>query len=151
VIPNAIKIPMPFEYVFPSGAMCLGVEPVTDFDKKGTDKQARDENGVRLWSVKVMDLDEDAGKFGRSTEAKVKIAAEHQPVPPSPKVPGYPPLVAFTDMTVTPYTDVQKCTGPRKGEPHKCRSRQAWSMRASAMVDPSELSKSADKPAGKAA
>jgi hypothetical protein len=42
-VPNTIKVPVPFEYVFPHGALCLGVQPVTDFDKRGQgDDQARD-------------------------------------------------------------------------------------------------------------
>lgn len=152
MIPNSIKIPVPFEYVFPAGAMCLGVEPVTDFDKRGqADEQARDDNGVRLWAVTLMDLEEQTGKFRRPQEVKVKIAAPVQPVPPASKIPGYPPLVALTDVTLTPYVDSQKCFGSKKGEPHKCRARQAWSIRAGALVDPSEPSKSADKQAGKAA
>ncbi|MBT8225251.1 MAG: hypothetical protein HKP61_09220 [Dactylosporangium sp.] len=47
--------------------------------------------------MKVMDLDPQAGRFGRSTEVKVKIAAPYQPVPPAASVPGYPPAVGFTD------------------------------------------------------
>jgi hypothetical protein len=138
MVPNSIKIPVPFEYVFPSGAMFLGVEPVTDFDKRDqADSQARDEQGRRVWAVKVMDLEENAGKFGRSTEVKVKVAAEVQPVPPAAKVPGYPPLVAFTDVVLTPYVDSQRC----KGGGSKCRGRLAWSIRASGMVDPAELPK----------
>jgi len=142
VVPNSIKIPVPFEYVFPSGAMFLGVEPVTDFDKRDqADSQARDENGVRVWAVKVMDLEENAGKFGRSTEVKVKVAAAQQPVPPASKVPGYPPLVAFTDVVLTPYVDSQRC----KGGGSKCRGRLAWSIRAGAVVDPADLPKTSGK------
>jgi hypothetical protein len=85
-----------------------------------------------LWSVVVMDLDPEAGKFGRSKEVKVKVAADVQPVPPTSNVPGYPPLVEFTDLTATPYADTNSCKGGRT--PHKCRARQAWSLRASGMV-----------------
>jgi len=136
VIPSSVKIPMPFDFVFPNGALFLGVDKLVDFDRvKEPDNQARDENGVRVWVVKVMDLDPDAGKFGRSTETKVKIASEQQPVPPASAIPGYPPAVAFTDLTVTPYTDALGCKGGRT--PHKCRARQAWSIRAGALVEPS--------------
>src|SRR2546430_14673526 len=84
VIPSSVKIPMPFEYVFPNGALFLGVDKLVDFDRvREPDNQARDDNGVRIWVVKVMDLDPEAGKYGRATEAKGKIAAEHQPVPPA--------------------------------------------------------------------
>jgi len=146
VIPSSVKIPMPFEYVFPQGALLLGVDKQVDFDRvREADNQARDENGVRLWVVRVMDLDPEAGKFGRSTEAKVKIAAEQQPVPPAPAIPGYPPAVEFTDLTATPYTDSIRCKGTR--QPHKCRARQAWSLRASAMVEPGSARQTATKAA----
>ena len=135
MVPNSIKIPVSFEYVFPNGALFLGVDKLVDFDQvRDDDNQARDENGIRMWVVKVMDLDPNAGNFGRSTEVKVKIAAKTAPVPPASVVPGYPPAVAFTDLTVTPYTDSNACKGDR--QPHKCRARLAWSIRAGAMVAP---------------
>jgi hypothetical protein len=152
VIPSSVKIPMPFEYVFPNGALFLGVDKLVDFDRiREPDNQAHDEHGARLWVVKVMDLDPEAGKFGRSTEVKVKIAAEHQPVPPASMVPGYPPAVEFTDLTVTPYTDSLGCKGGKT--PHKCKARQAWSLRAGALVEPGSASRSTSKTgtAGKAA
>lgn len=141
MIPSSIRVPVPGEYAFPKGALALGVEPLTDFDKRGQrDDQARDENGVRLWVVRGMDLDEDAGKFGRSTEFKVKIAAEQQPVLPTSPVPGYPPVVEFTDLVVTPYADTNSCKGSRQpNQPHKCRARLAWSFRASAVIAPAGL------------
>ncbi|MGA3538098.1 hypothetical protein ACK8GE_02190 [Micromonosporaceae bacterium DT194] len=132
-VPNTIKVPVPFEYVFPNGALFLGVQAVTDFDKRGQgDDQARDrETGERLWVVKVVDLDPEAGKFGATNEVKVKIAAPVQPVPPASKIPGYPPAVEFTAVTLTPYVDSQRCKGSGK-----CRARQAWSIRAGAMTEP---------------
>lgn len=138
MVPGSIKIPVAFEYVFPSGALFLGVDKSVDFTKiREDDNQARDESGTRIWVVKVMDLDPDAGKFGRSTEVKVKIAAEDAPVPPASVVPGVPPLVAFTDVTVTPYNDSNTCKGDK--QPHRCRARLAWSVRAGAMVAPDRL------------
>ncbi len=135
MVPNSIKIPVPFEYVFPNGALFLGVDKLVDFDRLSEeDNQARDEHGVRVWVVKVMDLDPEAGKYGRSTEVKVKIAAAAAPVPPASAMPGYPPAVAFTDLTVTPYNDATACKGERR--PHKCRARLAWSIRAGALVAP---------------
>jgi hypothetical protein len=138
VVPNSIKIPVPFEYVFPHGALFLSVDKLVDFDRlRDDDNQARDEHGVRLWAVKVMDQDPDAGKFGRSTEVKVKIAAPVQPVPPTGvTLPGGITVtpVAFTDLTVTPYTDANACKGIAK--PHKCRARLAWSIRAGGMTAP---------------
>jgi hypothetical protein len=134
MVPLTMKVPVPFEFVFPHGAMCLGVEPVRDFDAKGGDNQARDDQGVRLWQIRVMDLDPQAGRFGASTEVKVKIAAEHQPVPPASTVPGYPPLVEFGGVTITPYVNSQKrCTD-------RCRSRLAWSVRAASMSAPGTVS-----------
>jgi|ADGO01.1.fsa_nt_gi Phage integrase family. len=49
MVPSTVRIPMESPYVFPAGALFLGVEPLTDFSKRGQgDDQARDENGVRL-------------------------------------------------------------------------------------------------------
>ncbi|GGM51002.1 hypothetical protein ACFFX1_34575 [Dactylosporangium sucinum] len=142
MVPNSIKIPVPFEYVFPNGALFLSVDKLVDFDRlREDDNQARDEHGVRLWVVKVMDQDPEAGKFGRSTEVKVKIAAPHQPVPPQGiDLGGFTVTpVAFTDLTVTPYNDSTGCKGERK--PHKCRARLAWSIRAGALVAPGEMAR----------
>lgn len=77
-----------------------------------------------------MDLDPEAGKFGRSTEVKVKVVAPQQPVPPPSTVPGYPPAVEFEGLTLTPYVDSQRCKpGRSSGD---CRSRMAYSLRATA-------------------
>jgi hypothetical protein len=141
MVPITMKVPVPFEFVFPNGCLFLGVEPATDFDKRGHgDDQVRDkETGERVWLVKVMDLDEQAGKFGGSKEVKVKVAAPVQPVPPAATVPGYPPMVEFTGITLTPYTDSQRC----KGAGTKCRARLAWSIRAAQLVEPQSAGKSA--------
>jgi hypothetical protein len=140
MIPMSVKVEVPCEQVFPHGALCLGVEPQVDFDKrgKGGDDQARDKvTGERVWVVRVMDLDPDAAKPGRSTEVKVKIAAPNQPVPPKSKVAGYPPAVVFEGVTLTPYVDSSRCSGngPR------CRGRLAFSIRATAMLDPDATAK----------
>jgi hypothetical protein len=125
MVPNSIRVPVSSELVFPLGAMFHSVEPVIDFEarKAGTaDPQERDKHtGMRVWSVKVFDLDPEAGKFGGSAEMKVKIAADYQPVPPAAQVPGFPPKVAFTGMTVTPYVNSKN-------------GRLAWSVRADDMV-----------------
>jgi hypothetical protein len=134
VVPMTLKVPVPFEYVFPSGALCLGVAAQVDFDRRNEpDNQARDkETGERVWVVRVLDLDPEAGKFGRSTEVKVKVIAPHQPVPPASTVPGYPPAVEFEGLTLTPYVDSQRCKpGRSSGD---CRSRMAYSLRASSLV-----------------
>jgi hypothetical protein len=135
VIQN-IQVPAPMEFVFPAGALGLRVEPVTDFDKRGQgDDQARDKaTGERLWQVTCLDLDPEAGKFGRPSEVKVKIVAPVQPVLPESAVPGYPPAVEFTDLMLTPYVDSQKCKGGAGA--HKCRARLAYSIRAAAVIAP---------------
>jgi hypothetical protein len=138
-VPNTLKVPVPFEFVFPAGALCLGVEPATDFEKRGQgDDQVRDkETGERVWIVKVLDLDPEAGKFGASNEVKVKVVAAQQPVPPPSAFPGYPPAVEFTGITLSPWADQQKCKGPMKpGVPHKCKARLAWSVRATGISEP---------------
>lgn len=136
-VPNTLQVPVPMEYVFAHGVLGLRVEPVTDFDKRGQgDDQARDKNtGERLWQVIAMDLDPEAGKFGRTTEIKVKIAAPVQPVLPESAVPGYPPAIEFTELVLTPYVDSQKCKGGGNGA-HKCRARLAWSVRAGSVSAP---------------
>ena len=48
MVPMTMKVPVPFDYVFPHGCLCLGVESVTDFDKRGKgDDQARDKETGR--------------------------------------------------------------------------------------------------------
>ena len=134
MIPSSVRIPVPFDYVFPRGALFLSVDAQVDFDRlRESDNQARDETGTRLWVVKVMDLDPAAGRFNASTERKVKIAANIEPAAPVSAVPGYPPMVEFTDVTVTPYTDNGPCKGNRT--PHVCRARLAWSIRATGMTE----------------
>jgi hypothetical protein len=142
MVPMTMKVPVPFDYVFPHGALCLGIEPVRDFDAKGDDKQARDrESGERLWQIRVLDLDPEAGRFGSSREVKVKIATAHPPVAPESTVPGYPPSVAFTGVTLTPYVDQQrKCTD-------RCRARLAWSVRAESMTGATPASKTSHEKA----
>jgi hypothetical protein len=118
--------------------MVMSVDAATDFDLQGKveDTQARDkETGHRVWTVTVIDMDEDENaKFRRSSELKVRIVAPVRPVPPPSQVPGYKPLVEFEGLTLTPYMDSQKCAPAKKGEAHKCRSRLAYSLRASDMV-----------------
>ena len=142
-IPNTMRVPVPWEYVAPHGALFLGVEPATDFSRRGQgDDQERDkESGERVWLVRAMDLDPEAGKFGASKEFKVKVVAPVQPVPPAPTVPGYPPMVEFTGVTIAPWADGQKCKPPQDGRPHKCKARLAWSIRATAMTEPQSAAK----------
>ena len=132
MVPLTLKVPVPFDYVFPAGALCLGVDAQVDFDRRSElDNQARDkETGERVWVVRVLDLDldPDAGKFGRSTEVKVKMIAPHQPVPPASAVPGYPPAIQFEGLPLTPYVDSQRCKSSGQ-----CKARMAYSLRATAI------------------
>jgi hypothetical protein len=119
--------------------MLMSIDPVTDFDLRGKveDDQARDsESGMRMWVVTVIDMEEpEGGRFRRSAELKVKIPSVQRPVAPPSRVPGYNPLVSFEGLTLTPYLDAQKCTGPRDGGRHMCRARVAYSLRATGMVE----------------
>jgi hypothetical protein len=129
-----MKVPVPSEYVFPYGCLLLGLEPAIDFDPRGqADDQLRDkETGERVWLGKLLDLDPAAGKFGASKEIKAKIVAPVQPVPPVSAVPGYPPMVELTDITLTPYVDSQRCNGSGS----KCKARLAWSIRVTGITEP---------------
>lgn len=126
---------------FPAGFFCVGVEASTDFEKLGkADPQARDANGERIWIAKGWDPNAAApGKFGQSSEVKVKIVAPQMPVLPSSPVPGYPPLVVFVGLEATPWTDNTRCTPAKKGEQHKCRAKLAWSYWATGIADPAEV------------
>jgi hypothetical protein len=119
------RIATSMEQVFASGALLMGeIEPLDDFDKKRAgevDTQARDkETGDRVWVARVIDPDPEA----RSAEVKVKVSAEHQPVPPK-AMPGLPfRPVAFEGLTVTPYISEQN------GRP-----RLAYSFRATGLKE----------------
>ena len=65
---------------------------------------------------------------------KVKIAAQVQPVLPSP-APGSPfTPVEFDGMTATPYVDTSRCHAKDTG---KCGARQAYSFKATGVRAPS--------------
>lgn len=136
-VPNTIRVPVDSGYVLPKGAMFVSVEAATDFELRGKvdDAQARDkETGLRLWVVRVIDMDQvnqpDGPGFSRSAELKVRVVSPHRPVPPSPQVAGYGALIEFEGLTLTPYADSSKCLGPRLGREHRCGARQAYSLRA---------------------
>src|SRR6516162_2459446 len=125
-------IPVEFGMVFPHGAYAAGgIEMVRDFDRSTGDRvvqQADKHTGLPLWVVEVIDADPDA----RQRTVKVKIAAQVQPVLPSP-APGSPfTPVEFDGLTATPYVDASRCQG--KG---KCAARQAYSLKASGVRAPS--------------
>jgi hypothetical protein len=136
VIPFGLKIPVDSAVVLPRGGLVLGVDAVTDFEARGrADDQARDpETGLRVWLVSVADLEEQDAqtKFRGSWELKVRMFAETRPQPPESQVPGMPPLVAFTGLTLSPYVDSTRC-GPGNRET-RCRGRLAYSLRATGMV-----------------
>jgi hypothetical protein len=95
------RINVRHEDVFSQAVLLLSVSPVEDFDKKragNTDPQDRDkQTGLRLWSVAILDPTAQEGK----REIKVKIAADHQPVPPN----GLMQPVEFDGLQVIPYLD----------------------------------------------
>jgi hypothetical protein len=103
------QIPVPFGAVFPDGAYAAGsFEMVRDYDRSTADRvvqQADKDSGLPLWVVEVIDAQESA----RQRMVKVKVAAQVQPVLPSPP-PGSPfTAVEFEGMTATPYVDASRC------------------------------------------
>ena len=132
----ALQGPIPIEVgiVFPAGAYAAGgIEMVRDFDRSSGDRvvqQADKHTGLPLWVVEVIDAQEDA----RQRTVKVKIAAQVQPVLPSP-APGSPfTAVEFDGLTVTPYVDTGRCQAKDTG---RCGARQAYSLKATGVRAPS--------------
>src|SRR5271165_1279036 len=130
------QIPIEFGLVFPDGAYAAGgIEMVRDFDRSSGDRvvqQVDKHTGLPLWVVEVIDAQEDA----RQRTVKVKIAAQVQPVLPSP-APGSPfTAVEFEGLTATPYVDTSRCQGNGKGK-DKCGARQAYSLKATGVRAPS--------------
>ena len=123
------QIPIEFGMVFPDGAYAAGgIEMVRDFDRPGGPAGGQ-AHRLPLWVVEVIDAQEDA----RQRTVKVKIAAQVQPVLPSP-APGSPfTPVEFDGMTATPYVDASRCSGDGK---HKCAARQAYSFKATGVRAP---------------
>jgi hypothetical protein len=130
------RFPVRFGDVFPVGCFVLGIEPAMEFneDPKAPKRQERDkETNLLLWTVRALDANEDAARFG--AEFKVKITAPQQPVPP-PKTPGFPYAPAeFDGLTITPYANA--------------KGRVAYSFRATAMRAPGGTA--APKQAGRSA
>jgi hypothetical protein len=88
--------------------------------------------GKPVYVVEVLSADPQE----RQKTAKVKIAADHQPVPPE-ATPGTPfRAVEFEGLSVTPYVDRDKCTAPKPGEAHRCKAKQAFSLWATGMHAP---------------
>src|SRR5829696_5839448 len=132
-------LPVSMDQVLPHGAYVTGeVEPVRDFDAKGSvPVQKRDKGtGLPMWQVSVHDPDPAAR--GAAKSVKVVLLDERQPVPP-PQLDGLPfRPVEFDGVTVTPY--VAEGAG---------RPRVAYSIRARAMRAPNgRPGKAAPQPAG---
>ncbi|GAA2975317.1 plasmid replication, integration and excision activator [Actinokineospora diospyrosa] len=106
VIPTRFQVQ--FGEVFPVGAFVLGVEPSMAFSDNpaAAKQQERDkETGQLVWIVRALDANEDTARFG--AEFKVKVTADHQPVPPE-KANGFPfAAVEFEGLTVTPYANAK--------------------------------------------
>ncbi|MEV6526335.1 transcriptional regulator [Longispora sp. NPDC051575] len=118
--------------IFPNGCV-MGVdkpEAVTDFEKKGKgDDQERDKQNpdLRVWSVRVHDLDE--ALEGKAREVLIKISAPHMPVPP---VSAFQ-QVEFEGLTVTPWVEEKSFGGVKRGV-------QKFSIRASGFKEPGKSS-----------
>ncbi len=113
-------IPVEFGMFFPDGAYAAGkFEMVRDFDRSSGDRvvqQIDRVTGLPLWVVEVIDADEAA----RQRTVKVKVAAQVQPVLPSP-APGSPfTAVEFEGLMATPHVDSSRCQGKGKD---KCGAR----------------------------
>ena len=113
-----------FGDVFPNGAFLKGsVEPVLDFNaEKRADgsrpQQVDPETGLLVWSVTVLDADEEASK--RETAVTVKFFAKVQPVPPENKTPFPWTPVEFTGLTALPWieeTSMGRGRMPSAGSP----------------------------------
>ena len=126
-------IPVEFGTVFPDGAYAAGkIEMVRDFDRSQGDRviqQIDKVTGLPLWVVEVIDADEAA----RQRTVKVKVAAQVQPVLPSPAAGSPFTAIEFDGLTVTPYVDSSRCQGNGKG---KCAARQAYSLKATGVRAP---------------
>ena len=135
---NLGPFPLEFGVVFPSGAYAAGgVEMIRDFDKSKGDlviQQADKATGLPLWVIEVINPDPET----RQRTVKVKIAAQYQPVLPdnTARLAFIP--VEFEGMQATPYVDSSRCTGEDNGK-HRCRARQAYSLKATGVRAPSRL------------
>ena len=80
----------------------------------------------------------------RQRTVKIKVAAEYQPVLPSP-VPGSPfTAIEFEGLQATPWVDTGRCKAKETG---KCGARMAYSLKATGVRAPSRgLSRPAPEP-----
>lgn len=97
-----VPFKMSFDDAFPFGAGVVSkVIPANDFEASTKERpvQARDDSGRLLWTVEVLDFDPDA----RERTVKVKIAADHQPVPPALTDGQFVRPVVLENLMVTPW------------------------------------------------
>lgn len=133
MIPDAIRLPVPYSTVFPFGSLCLSVDPLPEYAAGSTDgprPQAHDEiSGLPLWVVRVTDLDPEAARPGRTSELRVTIAAEVPPAAPARSAENVPAHVVFEGLALTPYVEPSRCNGSST----RCRARLGFRLHAEAM------------------
>ena len=122
------RINVEFGDVFPHGAWAVSdIEPMRDYDKSSKDNQVQatdDESGLPVWTVDVIDADEDTRKADR--QVSVRVSAKVCPVLP-PTMGGTPfRPIEFSGMAATPYVVQQGDSRPRI----------AWSYRATDLNGP---------------
>ncbi|WP_433269648.1 hypothetical protein ACQPZF_07540 [Actinosynnema sp. CS-041913] len=133
-ITGGSRLPTSHDFVFPRGALVMGVEPVLKFQSaeeraKGlpVQQETDKESGLLVWSVLVID---QAAERKADAVVTVKIAAPHQPVPPE-AIPGTDVRpVVFEGLTVTPWINDKACRGAHGSERHRCWPRLGYSLRA---------------------
>lgn len=130
---------MSFGELFPVGCgVVSAVTTLNDFETSTREHpiQARDKDtGTLMWSVDVMDFDPDA----RERTFKVKVIADHQPVPPD-AIPGTPVRpVLLEGLQMTPYI--------KEG----LRPKIAYSLRCTGLVEPTRRANATQATASAAA
>ncbi|GAA5034278.1 plasmid replication, integration and excision activator [Actinopolymorpha pittospori] len=147
------RFSVPMEEAFPHGVYAFAsteVKVARDFEKstrENTVQMIDRDTELPVWTFDVLDADPNAE--GKNAAITVRILSKLQPTLPDAPA-GFPfRPVEFEGLTGTPYVDSQRCTGNGPG-PHRCRSRLAWSWRASGIVAPQPKS-AARGPASKAA
>jgi hypothetical protein len=104
--------------VFPAGCLLVpgSIGPVEDYDEATRLRTPAHDKGTGLGLYQARVIDRDPALGTRARETVVKIAARHQPLPPSDEVMCE---VEFEGLTVTPYVND--------------RGRLAYSLRASGL------------------
>ncbi|MEU5692122.1 hypothetical protein [Actinosynnema sp. NPDC020468] len=99
-IPGGHRFPITFDELFPDGFFVLSVERASEYSEGKSPRPAVDKvTGLPVWTIQGT----DPSARGKNTGQVVKIAAEHQPIPPE-TLAGTPfrPAV-FRGLKVTPY------------------------------------------------